>query len=187
MKEKKFQFLSLISIPRKETRDLLTCIFYEAETEALDIDIIVKTFAEVGLWPWNPHRILEICQEHYCKICELKPGPLVRKLLCIIREIRQLKMDQAHQKLRSVTRVAVEIVQKKKVKKQGQTKNLQIFWKAKSKKTEKLNSETTMITLSSHPKSVSGKCEAMENHAVQKVARRPISGQRSGQFAPSVK
>ena len=112
MRDKKFQFLSLISIPRNERRDLLTCIFYEAETEALDVDIVRKTFAEVGLYPWNPDHILEICQEHYCKICELKSSPLVKKLLRIIRELKQHKQDKVHQKLRRMTRARVEIVKK---------------------------------------------------------------------------
>ncbi len=116
MKEKKFSFFSLISVPRNERRDLLTCIFYEAETEALEVDIVRKTFAEVGLWPWNPDHIIEICQEHYCKISELRPSPLVRKLLRIIREVKQLKQDKARLLLRRMKRVSVEIVQKKSEK-----------------------------------------------------------------------
>jgi len=101
-----------MSIPREERRDLLACIFYEAETEALDVGIVRKTFEEVGLWPWNPNHILEICQEHYCKISEIKQSPLIRKLLRIIREMKQQKQDEAHRILRKMNRARVEIVRK---------------------------------------------------------------------------
>jgi len=118
MREKKFQFLSLISLPRNERRDLLTCIFYQAEAEALETHIVSKTFAEVGLWPWNPDHIIEICREHYYNVGKIKQSPMMRKLLCIIRKVIQLKEDKARQLLCSMKRARVEIVQKT-VEKEG--------------------------------------------------------------------
>ena len=176
----------MISIPLEVRRDLFISIFIQAETEALEIDIVRKTFAEVGLWPWNPTHILELCQEHYCRISELKLSPLVRKLLCIVRNIKQQKLEEAHQLLRKMKRVRVEIV-RKGVKKKGQVKNLWILWKAKNKMNEKKWMKLPLIALSKHPQSAGGKCNAVKNNAVQKGARRHIFGQRNGRNAPSVK
>jgi len=112
MMEKKFQFLSLISVPSNKRRDLLTCIFYQAEAEAFERSIIKKTFAEVGLSPWNPERIMQLCKEHCSSLGELKQGPLVKKLLSIINKVKQDKEEQLSQILSGVKRASVEIVRK---------------------------------------------------------------------------
>jgi len=39
-------------------------IFYKSERKAFMPHIVRKSFAEVGLWPWNPDLILENCLKH---------------------------------------------------------------------------------------------------------------------------
>ena len=112
IKEKKFEFLSLISVPPEVRKDLLTCILYQAEVDALEENIIRKTFNEVGLWPWNPEQILKISKEHCSSLGELKKGPLVRKLLRIINNVKQDKEGTMRRILRSMKHVSVEVVQK---------------------------------------------------------------------------
>ena len=58
-----------------------------------------------------------ICQEHYCKISELKPSSLVRKLFHIIRVINQYKHAEVLRVLRRMKRITVEIVRKEDEKK----------------------------------------------------------------------
>jgi len=116
MWEKKFNFLSLISLTRRERRDLLTCIFYQAEAEALECEVIRKTFAEVGLFPWNPKIIRALCQEHTSAPREVHQGPLQKKLLGILDRIRQEKEHRFHQMMSNVESVSVEIVQEEKEK-----------------------------------------------------------------------
>ncbi len=109
LKKKKFNFLPLISVPRSLPRDLLTCIFYQAEMEAFEPDIVRKTFAEVGLWPWNPDQILKLCKEHCSSLSNLKQDPLTKKLMRTIDKVRKEKQDTSHQILSRKRRARIEI------------------------------------------------------------------------------
>ena len=91
MREKKIQFLSLISILRTLWRDIFACIFYQAEAEAFEPDIVSKTLTEVGLLSWNPEHILKLCKEHCSSLSNLKQDLLTNKLTSIIDKTRQEK------------------------------------------------------------------------------------------------
>ena len=56
-----------------------------------------QTFADVGLWPWNPAIILQHCQENCPALPPLKESRLVRKLLQIIKTIDEKKRRQMQQ------------------------------------------------------------------------------------------
>ena len=116
MREKKFKFLSLISLTRGERRDLLTCIFYQAEAEALECEVIRKTFVELGVCPWRPKIIRALCQEHTSAPPEVHQGPLVKKVLRLLDRIRQEKEDRFHHMMSKVKSVSVEIVQEEEEK-----------------------------------------------------------------------
>ena len=40
-------------------------VFYNAEKTAFSISNVKSAFTRVGLWPWNPEKIFEIC-EKFC-------------------------------------------------------------------------------------------------------------------------
>jgi len=64
MEGKKYELLSDISLTSEDRRVLLVGLFYQAESVAFSPRIVQKSFADVGLWPWNPARILKTCQSH---------------------------------------------------------------------------------------------------------------------------
>ena len=82
----------------------------------MERDIVKKTFAEVGLYPWNPDHILKIFEEHCVSLSVLEQGPLVRKLLNIIKSVRQENQGMVNQMVCGMKRASVEIVQKGKPK-----------------------------------------------------------------------
>ena len=97
MSMKKFDFLASFPIPHEERRDLLMYLFYQAEAEAFEPHIIQKTFAGVGLWPWNPDKILEMCREH-SPVLSLPPQEsLVHTILSIINNIEQKKRAEINE------------------------------------------------------------------------------------------
>jgi len=62
-------------------------LFTICEEEAFQPHILQKSFAEVGLWPWNPDRIRELCQKHCPAPYELNETPALRKLEKILSDI----------------------------------------------------------------------------------------------------
>ena len=64
---------------------------------AFEANVLRKTFADVGLWPWNPLTILENCQENCPALPQLKESRFVRQLLKIINTIDQEKIHQMQQ------------------------------------------------------------------------------------------
>ena len=116
MRGKKFTFLSLISLTRRERRDLLTCIFYQAEAEALECEVLKKTFEEVGLCPWKPDVIRRLCLEHTSGCREVHQSLLVKKLLRLLDKIRREKLDRFHRMMSNKERVSVQIAQEEEEK-----------------------------------------------------------------------
>ena len=56
-------------VPREVSRTMLMCNFYKAEAYALRPEVLIKSFDDVGLWPFNPEKILDNCR----KFCPVKP------------------------------------------------------------------------------------------------------------------
>jgi len=107
MSQKKFEFLASTEIPPEERRDLFISLFYQAEKEAFEPLIIRKTFEGVGLWPWNPEKILKMCQEH-CPVFSMPlQNSLVNKLLDIVNKVEEEKKAIRCQMLSSLKRVRV--------------------------------------------------------------------------------
>jgi hypothetical protein len=125
MNMKKFEFLASFKIPRQERRDLLLHLFYQAEAEAFEPHIIQKTFAEVGLWPWNPEKILEMCREHSPGQSLPFHNPLVPTILGIIKDIEQKKraeIDKIRSKLKPVKVVSMKELQFLKSQKEARAR-----------------------------------------------------------------
>jgi len=61
------------------------------EADAFECDVLRKTFADVGLWPWNPDKILQNCQENTPAEAPHHESLLVRKLLKIIKSMDEEK------------------------------------------------------------------------------------------------
>ena len=64
MAEKKSEFSGCFSPVPSTRRKQLMCMFYEAEACAFEPQVVRKAFADVGLRPWNPERILDVAKKH---------------------------------------------------------------------------------------------------------------------------
>ena len=73
--------------------------FYEAESCALKPDVLIKSIADVGLWPFNPERIMDNCR----KFCSVLPEPSdsddLNKQAIAIKECIQEQLHKAGQTL----------------------------------------------------------------------------------------
>ena len=75
------------SLEPKVMQDFLMGVFSIAESEGLAPSALVKSFEEVGLWPWNPQRIRDLCQKHCPPPSQLSSSRVERKLERIMMEM----------------------------------------------------------------------------------------------------
>lgn len=85
--KKKNNILRVSLLPPKEKRELLMKIFSLVEFQALAPHILLKSFAGVGLWPWNPDLEGQLCQTHCPPTFHLNSSPMKRKLERIMKQI----------------------------------------------------------------------------------------------------
>ena len=82
-------------------------IFYKAEKKGLLPHIVRKSFADVGLWPWNPEKIWEICQQH-CPVDPLSQEDETARVLANAINIHNHKQEEWLEKnLSSLEEVSV--------------------------------------------------------------------------------
>jgi len=67
----KNKFFGSFVLPREVIRTILVSNFYHAEACALEPKVLIQSFADVGLWPFNPTKIEENCR----KFCRVDPDP----------------------------------------------------------------------------------------------------------------
>ena len=68
-------------------------IFYKAERKAFLPHIVRKSFYDVGLWPYDPEKIIRICQEHTSVDSQDKENESLRDLIDAIKIQRQRKAE----------------------------------------------------------------------------------------------
>ena len=130
---RKFYLWTSTETEPEDFRDILKYLFYEAEANAFDTQVLQKTFADVGLWPWNPDRMMKNCQENCPVVPPLNESRLVKKLLNIIVDIdkeEQLGMQQMLSEMKEEQVVFQEEAVAKTVFEQQLAKNL-FGWKKK--------------------------------------------------------
>ena len=91
MTDKKFQLLTSTKTAVEDEASSLIYLFYQLEAETFECDVLRKTFADVGLRPWNPVKYLQICQEHCPIDAPLHESMMMRKLLKIYKSINEEK------------------------------------------------------------------------------------------------
>ena len=116
MTEGKFQLWKSSATQAEDSMDLFTCLFYQAEMDAFETQVIRKTFADVGLWPWNPQKIMQNCRENCPEDSPLKKSRLIKQLLKIIDDIDQSKkrfVEQMMQEMKKEQVVSQQEVEEK--------------------------------------------------------------------------
>lgn len=92
---KKNTFSKVLSLKPKEMEDFMMGVFATVESEVFVPSNIVKSFADVGLWPWNPSVIRSLCQIHCPSPSRYKTSGIQRKLEKIMNEmIAELKEER---------------------------------------------------------------------------------------------
>ena len=121
MNERNMSFASFL-LPRDCLRALFMAYYYDAEKVALDKEIVMQSFSDVGLWPFDPTKIEENCR----KFCPVLPGPdenddlsnIARAIhTCIAKEL-----DIAVQKIRALDCVSMTSPKKGRSRKSSKNK-----------------------------------------------------------------
>ncbi len=102
MAEAKNRVSPIHPLPREERRKLLLAIFYDAERKAFTRRILQKSFADVGLWPWNPARIYKICEENSPPQPSVYFDQAVNELIEAIKDLNRKKESLQRQLLSSL-------------------------------------------------------------------------------------
>ena len=89
MTQKKNRLSRSFSLTRQRRRALLMGFFYKAERKALRPHIVRKSFSDVGLWPFNPQKILQICQNHCPVDSKNEENEMLRDLIDAINVHKQ--------------------------------------------------------------------------------------------------
>lgn len=109
MIELKNEILSGVKLTKQQRRMALMSIFYQAEKEAFAHHMLLSSFANVGMWPWNPKKILDNCR----KYCPVRPEPksddMVHRLAKEIHDMSEEKKEGVRQLLLKVKEVEVKI------------------------------------------------------------------------------
>ena len=112
----KNEFLAWIPPSREERRALFMALFFKAETIAFRSDIVQESFEEVGLWPWNPEKILQAAREHSPTFPKAKMNRLVREVLRKVKEVDEKKRAEVDECLNSLKRVRAPFMEKDEMK-----------------------------------------------------------------------
>ena len=109
--------LSTFFVPREVSRTMLMHNFYKAEARALQPEVVIRSFGDVGLRPFNPAKILENCK----KFSPVQPGPKdVYDLSYLATAIKTCMGDELHRagKMLQETK-CVKVTNPKKALKRG--------------------------------------------------------------------
>ena len=77
--------------------------FFEAEKIAFKRSTVKGTFDDLGLWPWNPKKILEACEKHcpvHSQSAFCKAVPALVDVINMQNELRKTRQDQILSSLR---------------------------------------------------------------------------------------
>ena len=103
----------IFSLPPLERRKLLMAIFYDAEKKASATHILTRSFADVGLWPFNPDRIFEICEKHSPARPSVYYDEAMNALIEVIKEQEGRRLSLHCQLLSSIKPASLSPMKKK--------------------------------------------------------------------------
>ena len=83
----KNKFSRVSFLGSKEHKEFMMGVFKVVESKAFAPRFVLKSFADTGLWPWNPKRPIELCEEHCPPPSELNGSPRMRKLERIMADM----------------------------------------------------------------------------------------------------
>ena len=87
-------------------------LFFKAEAIAFSSDKVRKSFKDVGLWPWDPEKILQAAREHSPTFPKEEKSSLVCEVLDKVKEIDDEKKAEVNESLSRLKRVSAPFMQK---------------------------------------------------------------------------
>ena len=86
MAAQKNSVLPIDTLPRDQRRKLFMAMFYQAERKALAKHVLLKSFADVGLKPFDPAKIFANCAEQTPSQCSVYYTEATNELISAIKE-----------------------------------------------------------------------------------------------------
>ena len=111
----------------------------------MEHEVLRKTFAEVGLFPWNKDIIRENCKKHCSSLPEVHQNCLVRKLLRLLTMVREQKADRFHQMMSNMKSVSVDVVQEVEEKSSSDKESEESFENEEQEESESEDESSTDI------------------------------------------
>ena len=87
-------------------------LFFKAEAIAFHSYFVRKSFKEVGLWPWNPEKILQAAREHSPTFPKKEKNFLVQEVLVKVKEVDEKKRAEVDECQSSLKRVRAPFMKK---------------------------------------------------------------------------
>jgi len=107
IRDVKNELLGCCEMTPQQRRMLLTAIFYQAESRALEPNLILESFRKVGLSPWNKELILQSCKEHSPPDPKTMKDPAMERLADVIQIHKDERITKVCQLLSGLKTVVV--------------------------------------------------------------------------------
>jgi len=107
MVDLKSEIMPSDDIAPEDRKMISMTIFYNAEKKAFSKSNIIRSFAKVGLWPWNPKKILAIC-EKFCPVqCQQDTDRAFFALAEAVKQRDEKRISECCDKVSQMKPVAV--------------------------------------------------------------------------------
>jgi hypothetical protein len=103
----------LSSLPAEERRRIMSAVFYKAEEESFAGNVVRSSFGAVGLWPWNPGLIRELCEKN-SPIQNLGTIDRVANIARAIAEFEDEKQTTTSELLRTLKSRTIQLPARRK-------------------------------------------------------------------------
>ena len=102
MTQFKNEILNCVELEPKERTKLFHGIFYKAERYAFKKQTILKSFADVGLHPWDPEEIIKNAKQHSPMKSQDETDSVMRELIDVIKVRKEERISEICKTLSSV-------------------------------------------------------------------------------------
>ena len=163
MTQFKNEILNCVELEPKERTKLFHGIFYKAERYAFKKQTILKSFADVGLRPWDPGEIIKNAKQHSPMKSQDETDSVMRELIDVIKVRKEERISEICKTLSSVKCATISSPKMvgKGQKDDVQKKRLKITFRMKSKSLLFLNLQRTWIYLCNHLQREEGRSQGI--------------------------
>ena len=180
-------FSRVTSLGPKEMNAFMEDIFMTVESKALVPENVQKSFADLGLYPWNPDTTGELCRKHCHHPTLLNATSLLRKLGRIISN------NSAEQKAKQTLLTELEkcvwylIQEKKNLNVMYATEKLRALRTVKAYQSMVFPKEVTRVFKCNHQRNSQELCRLLADHVDESGMKNAVFQKESIYFSPETK